>query len=521
MVNDKNHLYTSDDLAKDRKHIEKTRTQQQFSQFSVAATSGLTSTAETSTTPATNIITKPQIGNPIDDTYGLIGLITQIINLDVFGSTYNTLIINNDVAFAFDKIPQGRHVAFTIDFVIDTITPPTVTLDPRVINPPVMPLLTNGLRVVLKFEGVRDDFNTRFTYLGGTLTPDATPSGSAFLRLTADQDLVGIAEVVLFNNNIFLGSGISSTATTGVFRLSGSRFILNTHLQVRFPSGAALAAFQWESADDEAFTVNDALVGTEADIFPMSSTDNDSSIATATAEIDATSQDKYVRLSYVTTLASTFLRFQFSSAFITNTLGGSGGSGGGGGDVTFPIDFPEEVRVNVSGVQTIDFTTPTRHAVILTINGSTSISLTNTVATKLQIASIKIKQDGTGGRAFTGFVQTVANEQAIIDAVAAANGPNDFVVFIVRKIDGLFTAFLEDSNVGGSGTTLPVDDTTAIVKNVADNTKQAKFDAGLITTATTRTYNLPNADTALAGLAVAAQTWTGENIFNGNTKKEI
>jgi len=127
-------------------------------------------------------------------------------------------------------------------------------------------------------------------------------------------------------------------------------------------------------------------------------------------------------------------------------------TGSGGGGVSFPIDFPEDDRGEVgASTQAINFTDSDRHAVIMEMTGDIGISLTNTTANKLQITSIKLKQDGTGGHAFTGFSQTVANEQAIIDAVDAANGANDFVIFIVRFMDGLFTAFLEDSNtvVGG------------------------------------------------------------------------
>ena len=78
--------------------------------------------------------------------------------------------INGDVTFAFDKIPEGRHIEFTLDFVIDTVTPPTVILDPGVINAPTLPTLTNGLRVVLNFIGVVDDVDTRFIYIGGTIS---------------------------------------------------------------------------------------------------------------------------------------------------------------------------------------------------------------------------------------------------------------------------------------------------------------------------------------------------------------
>ena len=45
-----------------------------------------------------------------------------------------------------------------------------------------------------------------------------------------------------------------------------------------------------------------------------------------------------------------------------------------------------------------------------------------------------------------------------------------------------------------SGSAMPVADTTAIVKNNADNTKQVKLDASGITTGTTRTLTVPNAN---------------------------
>jgi len=169
MVNDKNHLFTSADLAKERKVVDKTRTQQQFTRFSVTEPTALNLSSDSPAPTALQIDTKPHVGDPFNDTYGTIGLITQIIFLDVFGSTYNIMKINNDVTFAFNKIPEGRHIEFSIDFVIDTGTPPTVTLDSRIINPPTLPTLTNGLRVVLNFIGVRDDVDTRFTYIGGTV----------------------------------------------------------------------------------------------------------------------------------------------------------------------------------------------------------------------------------------------------------------------------------------------------------------------------------------------------------------
>jgi len=169
MVNDKNHLYTLADLTREAKIVDKIRTQQQFSRFSTADVSALIQATALPPPVALQIDTKPHVGDPYNDTYGDIGFITQIIFLDVFGSNYNIISVNGDITFAFDKIPQGRHIEFTIDMLINTGTPPTILFPSEVENPPTLPTLTDGLRVILHFEGVRDDVNTRFVYIGGTV----------------------------------------------------------------------------------------------------------------------------------------------------------------------------------------------------------------------------------------------------------------------------------------------------------------------------------------------------------------
>ncbi len=59
----------------------------------------------------------------------------------------------------------------------------------------------------------------------------------------------------------------------------------------------------------------------------------------------------------------------------------------------------------------------------------------------------------------------------------------------------------------GIPNTIPFSDATPLVKNAFDGTKQAIFSAALISTGTTRTYTLPDADVTLAGINLA-QTWT-------------
>lgn len=50
----------------------------------------------------------------------------------------------------------------------------------------------------------------------------------------------------------------------------------------------------------------------------------------------------------------------------------------------------------------------------------------------------------------------------------------------------------------GGGSSLPVDDTTAIVRDPVDNTKLVRIDAGTVATATTRVITMPDADVDLA-----------------------
>jgi len=73
--------------------------------------------------------------------------------------------------------------------------------------------------------------------------------------------------------------------------------------------------------------------------------------------------------------------------------------------------------------------------------------------------------------------------------------------------------------VGGSGggTGPPFPDSDVLIEGSADPTKLMRFEIDGFTTATTRVMTLPDASVTLAGLGVLSQTWTGENIFAGNT----
>jgi len=113
--------------------------------------------------------------------------------------------INGDVTFIFEKLPQGRHIEFTIDMLINTGTPPTILFPSTVLNPPTLPTLTNGLKVVLNFIGVIDDVGTRYTFIGGTTSGAASGANTALSNLDATT-LINTSLVSDTNNTDDLGS---------------------------------------------------------------------------------------------------------------------------------------------------------------------------------------------------------------------------------------------------------------------------------------------------------------------------
>jgi hypothetical protein len=67
-----------------------------------------------------------------------------------------------------------------------------------------------------------------------------------------------------------------------------------------------------------------------------------------------------------------------------------------------------------------------------------------------------------------------------------------------------------------TGYPITVADNVFTLQDNLDPTKQANFQLGSITTATTRAYTLPNVDTVIAGLG-ASQTFSNTNVFSSGT----
>jgi hypothetical protein len=82
----------------------------------------------------------------------------------------------------------------------------------------------------------------------------------------------------------------------------------------------------------------------------------------------------------------------------------------------------------------------------------------------------------------------------------------------VRALDG--TAAFSIANTTG---VVSIDDTKFTLQDNTDNTKKALFELSGITTATTRTYTLPNVTGTLATISTLTQTFSGTTTFSAST----
>ena len=116
-----------------------------------------------------------------------------------------------------------------------------------------------------------------------------------------------------------------------------------------------------------------------------------------------------------------------------------------------------------------------------------------------------------------------ANTSSVSLGTGATTTGNTKTVNIgTAGLSGSTTAITIGSNVAGATSTTTMNgitnflDTGFTLQDDADPTKQAQFNLASITTATSRTYILPNLDTVLAGLAVS-QTFSNTNVFSNGT----
>ena len=189
---DKNRLYTQDDLQKDSKDVSKRRTSYVFGSLSSSTGTILSGLGSTPVPPSVQAATRNLIGFPINNTFGSVGAITQIVPVGENNSVYFIFTVTDDIALVFDGIPLGKSIEFVIDITIDKSSspPPVITLDPRITNPPTFPVLADNDRFVLSFTGANYGGSDTFTYIGGTISEGG---GIGTSPLTTKGDLYTFA----------------------------------------------------------------------------------------------------------------------------------------------------------------------------------------------------------------------------------------------------------------------------------------------------------------------------------------
>jgi hypothetical protein len=117
-----------------------------------------------------------------------------------------------------------------------------------------------------------------------------------------------------------------------------------------------------------------------------------------------------------------------------------------------------------------------------------------------------VRFDGTTGKLIQNSVGILSDAGALTGLTSVDT--TNLEVTNVKALDG--TASFAIANTTG---VFSIDDTKFTLQDNADTTKKALFELSGITTATTRTYTLPNATGTLATLANTSQTFTGSTLF--------
>ena len=242
----KDHLMNEYDQINQNKRIAKKLGASQYGSGLPPATTELTNVALNASANKQQA-TYDLIGHPYNDSYGTIGLITQVIFLDVFNSTYNLIKVDDDVEFGFEGLPFGSAIDFDID-ITHTVGGELITM-PAVVNLPTLPNAIND-RYVLHIKGINDDAGLRFVCSGvdlqaGGSTSPLTTKGDLYTYSTVDARLPVGTDGFILSADSAEATGLKWLANAAV----AAGTTENDHLQWDSGAWVARQTLQFGSTD--------------------------------------------------------------------------------------------------------------------------------------------------------------------------------------------------------------------------------------------------------------------------------
>ena len=167
------------------------------------------------------------------------------------------------------------------------------------------------------------------------------------------------------------------------------------------------------------------------------------------------------------------------------------------GDVDFKgaVDF---ASATVTGVLPVDDTT----ALVRDPGDNTKLGRIDVgnVATATTRTLTMPDSDVSLFKPFSAAVDPIATDDSASGYAVGSRGLNTVSKEVFECVVST-VGLAEWSNLSTAGAALPVNDTIALVQDPVDTTKRTRIDTGAVTTATTRTITMPDADVALADIA--------------------
>lgn len=296
------------------------------------------------TSPAGNYLFRP--GDAMLGPLALSPPLDFTIDIDEF-NTINISPLNGNTQYSSNLQIEDVPTSSTLDIIagatfdgqiliLRTFAPTPITISQATLanggniqTPDDTDVIVGDLQMVILIfdEALKIEENTGGTWrllntfgTGGT-TGDVSAAALAFV--TPSTPTLGVAK---FDNNVFFGSGISATNTSGVFKLSDGIFQLNSSMFIQGQNSELGSGWQSSSTETGSFT----LIG-----IPGSSISLDNTTLTQFSEspvtsalVDARSFDVFVRLF---TIGDNGPQIQ-SNVGTWGQIFSIGGGNGGGGD---------------------------------------------------------------------------------------------------------------------------------------------------------------------------------------------